>query len=379
LKIIFHLRSDANVKPGGDVALGRQYKKILEDDGHVVEITTSSLAFDGQYDLALTFNFDRPFEAAQFIKNCKKKNIPVMIYALHHPTDGVARYLKFGTMGLRRIFARLAFFRPAIYETILATVKAASGNLKIEKISNLKLLYVPHAQRFIVDNVSRILVSTQMELDKTCAEFKIAAGKCAVLPHILDIGPETARDGMERNREIDVICAGRLESRKNQLLVAQLARIMPESKFVFVGTPSRTEARYFAEFEAEIKGLSNVAYYPSLPLAELRDLFRNTRLFISLSWFEVVSLTEMEAMACGCHLIVGKYSYAEYFTAGRATFVEPNRLDSIHETMKSWLDQDAVAPLKRDTRLQSGDRIFEMAPAQVSRAFSVVFDGLTVT
>jgi glycosyltransferase involved in cell wall biosynthesis len=375
LNIIFHLRSDANVKPGGDVALGRQYKTILENDGHMVKITTSSGVFDGSFDLALTFNFDRPFESAQFIDNCKKKNIPVMIYALHHPTAGVAQYLKFGTMGLRRVFARLAFFQPAMYETILSIAKALTGNLKVETISNLKFLYVPLAQRFIIKNASKILVSTQMELASICREFNLDATKFAVVPHILDVVCDTSTAILEKSRNIDVICAGRFESRKNQLLVARLARAMPASKFVFVGTPSSTEALYFSEFEAEIAGLSNVSYYPSLPLDELRNLFRNARLFISLSWFEVVSLTEMEAMACGCHLIVGKYSYAEYFTAGRATFVEPNALDLIQQTMQSWLDKDSATP-RQQAGLHACDRIFEMAPAQVLSAFSTVFDSL---
>jgi glycosyltransferase involved in cell wall biosynthesis len=377
LKILIHLRSDADAKHGGDVALARQYKRILEDGGHSVDITTSSLAFEGHYDLALTFNLDRPFEPAQFIDNCNKNNIPVMIYALHHPTAGVAQYLKFGTKGLRRVFAMLAGCRPALYESILALVKVASGQMKIQRAANLKFLYASIAQRFILNNVNTILVSTQMELSKTAEEFQVAQDRFAVVPHILDIAPVSSPLPTGPERQIDVICAGRFESRKNQLLVARLARKMTTTKFVFVGTPSSTEARYFAEFQAEIAGLDNVAYYPSLPLDELRAMFRNARLFISLSWFEVVSLTEMEAMACGCHLLVGKNSYAEYFTGDRAIFVEPDALESVGQAMQAWLDQDRKAA-PAFAGLTADDRIFEMAPAQVARAFSSIFDKLKV-
>lgn len=380
MKILFHLRSDAETKPGGDVSLGRQYKKLLEENGHVVDLTTSSFSFESHYDLALTFNFDRPFESAQFIRNCKSKDIPVIIYALHHPTMGVSRYLKFGTIGLRRVFAILSLFYPRVYETILAILKVVSGHTKIEKFSHIKFLIVAVAQRYILNNAYRIIVSSNLEAKAICEEFKVLPKKLEIVPHILDILPgsdSAAHNEIDIARDIDIICAGRFESRKNQLEVARLAKSLPNVNFVFVGTASPSESAYFSKFNSEIMGLKNVQYYQSLPLDELRKLFRRSRLFISLSWFEVVSLTEMEALACGCYLIVGKYSYGEYFTSNRATFVEPNDRETIKGEILRRLAEASTVNNVADTNVVT--RLLEMSPAQVHFSFSKIFDVLKGT
>lgn len=368
MKIIIHLRSDAELKSGGDVTLGKQYKAVLEEAGHQVDLTTSC-DFSGQYDLGLTFNFDRPFEAAQFIENCKNKNVPSMIYALHHPTEGVARYLQFGTKGARRFFSLLSMGVPHWYETWLGVAKALAGKLTIQGIANLRLLYVPLAQQFIIRHADRILVSTEMESEALQREFLADTKKIAIVPHILHTVPSVVAEDGQNVRDVDVVCAGRIESRKNQLLVASLARALPNLRFVFIGTPSATEGQYFSQFQQEIEGLKNVDCYPNLPMDELRAQFRRSRIFISLSWFEVVSLTEMEALACGCHLVVGRYSYSQRIAGAHGDFVEPNDVVAIEALLRRLSAPATAAAEQFDTA-----RLLEMSPDGVGRAFASAFN-----
>lgn len=366
MRIIIHLRSDALAKAGGDVTLGKQYKALLEQAGHEVDLTTS-YDFEGRYDLGLTFNFDRPFEGAQFVKFCKSQAVPTMIYALHHPSEGVARYLESGTKGARRLFALLSFGAPRWYETWLVVAKALTGKQRIGQLSNLPLLHVSTAQRFIAEHADRLLVSTAMEGDVLHREFLVPAAKVAVVPHILPV--EASPDaGTVTTKDVDVICAGRIESRKNQLLVARLASLMPSVKFLFVGTPSSTEANYFSQFQEQIRGLGNVEYMPSLPMDQLRMQMRRSRLFISLSWFEVVSLTEMEALACGCHLVVGRYSYSRPIAGDHGDFVEPDDITGIQAILKRLL----AAP-HRTVQAFDSKKLLEMSPESVGRSFASAF------
>lgn len=377
MNVLFHLRSDAETKHGGDVSLGRQYKKILEGLGHSVDMTTSAFAFSGQYDLALTFNFDRPFESAQFVRNCRIKNIPVFIYALHHPAAGLSHYLKSGTSGARKIFAQLALFRPAAYESILTLVKVITGSFKFENISQLRFISTKLAQKYIAKNVEKILVSSHLEELEIASEFSLRNDKFFIVPHILDLLPaEQLNARPECVRDIDVVCAGRIESRKNQLKVARLARKMKSVKFVFVGTPSPSETGYFNDFTREIDGLDNVSYQASMPMQELRDLFLRSKVFISLSWFEVVSLTEMEAMTCGCQIVVGKYSYVEEYASSLATFVVPDDLDSIEKVLEKLLDNKIL--LQDKFVFNPDDKVFEMSPASISHNFSQLLSLLKV-
>lgn len=366
MRIIIHLRSDAAAKAGGDVTLGKQYKALLEQAGHQVDLTTS-FDFQGSYDLGLTFNFDRPFEGAQFVKFCKAQGIPTMMYALHHPSEGVGRYLESGTSGARRLFALLSFGAPRWYETWLVVAKALTGKQRIGRLSNLPLLHVSTAQRYIAERVERLLVSTPMEGDVLHREFLVPPAKIAIVPHILHTVP-AAECRTVLVRDIDVICAGRIESRKNQLLVAKLAGLMPSAKFLFVGTPSSTEGGYFSQFQEEIKNLGNCEYLPSLPMDQLREQMRRSRVFISLSWFEVVSLTEMEALACGCHLVVGKYSYSKSIAEEHGDFVEPDDIAGIQVLLARLL----TSPY---TNAQAFDlnKLLDMTPDSVSGSFASAF------
>lgn len=375
MNVLFHLRSDTETKHGGDVSLGRQYKKILEGLGHSVDMTTSAFAFSGQYDLALTFNFDRPFESAQFIKNCKRKKIPVFIYALHHPAAGLSHYLKSGTSGARKIFARMALFRPTAYESILTLVKVITGGFKFENISHLSFISTKFAQKYIAKNVERILVSSHLEALEIAREFFLKNDKFFIIPHILDLLPvDELNSRKEYVRDIDVVCAGRIESRKNQLKVARLAKKMNTVKFSFVGTPSPSESSYFNDFSREIEGLANVSYQASMPMPELRDLFLRSKIFISLSWFEVVSLTEMEAMTCGCQIVVGKYSYVKEYASSLATFVVPDDIDSIEKVLERLLKEMSFSDAK--FLFNADDKVFEMRPAAIAEAFSSLFSSL---
>jgi glycosyltransferase involved in cell wall biosynthesis len=375
LNFLFHLRSDALSKPGGDASLGRQYKALLEGAGHQVELTMSHAPFDGSYDAALTFNLDRPFESAQFVANCKARGVPALLYSLHHPASGVASYLRHGTAGFRRAFATVARHDPGRYETVLTAVKVLGRKFKPQRLGALRFVNTLRAQQFLLSNASAILASSGLEVDEMVREFSAPGLPYAVVPHILEglgsgqgaaFTPGSARD-------IDVLCAGRIESRKNQLQVARLARRFPDTTFVFVGTPSPSEGQYFAAFRAEIDGLANVQYHPSLPIDELRQYFRRSRIFMSLSWFEVVSLTEMEAYSWGCRLIAGKYSYAkEFAAAGRASFVDPADLAAAEVELRRVLALVSGAEDRFDVTRET--ELLRMSPPQVLRSFLGAFE-----
>lgn len=377
MNFLFHLRSDANSKPGGDASLGRQFKALLERAGHRVELSTSTAVGDGAYDAALTFNLDRPFESAQFARNCQRRGIPVMLYCLHHPAAGVVSYLRGGTVGFRRYFARAAGFRPTAYESLLTLAKVAGRKFVAQRYSDLAYIDTRRAQKYLLAQAAVLIGAAALEVDEIAREFDADGLPYAVVPHILEAlaAVPVAGGAPAPLRDIDVLCAGRIESRKNQLQVARLAKRFPAAKFLFVGTPSPSEQRYFAQFSQAIDGLDNVEYYPSMPIEQLRAMFRRARIFISLSWFEVVSLTEMDAYAHGCRLLVGKHSYAQEFVTDRASFIDPGDVAAAESELARLLaapNDSAEFDAAREPALM------RMAPGQVLHSFTNVFQKLGI-
>lgn len=349
--------------------MGRQYKALLERAGHTVTTTMSTAPFDGAYDAAMTFNLDRPFESAQFAAHCRARGIPLMLYSLHHPPAGVAHYLRDGSTGFRRVCARLAGWRPDAYESLLTLIKVLGRKFKPDTLADLRYISTVRAQRALLRDTAVVLSSSQSEASAIRTGHHQPHLQYAVVPHILESLGEPAPASMPP-RDIDVLCAGRIESRKNQLRVAQLARRFPGKHFVFIGTPSPSESAYFAAFKAEIADQPNVAYFASMPLEQLRAMFRRSRIFISLSWFEVVSLTEMEAYASGCELLVGRYSYAAEFARSGATYIAPDDLAAAERALNDLLAaQGQPAP----RAAAAYPDLHRMAPRQVLAAFDAVF------
>lgn len=375
MNFLFHLRSDAIAKPGGDAALGRQFKALLERAGHRVNLSTSTVVGEGAYDAALTFNLDRPFESAQFMRHCQRRGIPVMLYCLHHPAPGVVSYLRGGTVGFRRFFAVAAGYRPDAYESLLTLAKVAGRKFRARQIGDLAYIDTRRAQRYLLAHADVLIGASALEVAEIAREFDAPGAPYAVVPHILETLTEVPAGAPALTRDIDVLCAGRIESRKNQLQVARLARLFPGARFVFIGTPSPSEQRYFAGFSQAIDGLKNVEYFPSMPIDELRAMFRRARIFISLSWFEVVSLTEMDAYANGCRLLVGKHSYAQEFVTGRAYFVDPGDFAAARAELARMLDAPRESA---DFDAAREPALMRMAPAQVLHSFMNVFQKLGI-
>lgn len=336
----------------------------------------STESFDGDYDAALTFNLDRPFESAQFAAQCRARGIPVMLYSLHHPDSGVAHYLSSGSTGFRRICAWLVGNRPIAYETMLTFLKVVTRKFRPNTLLDLRYISTAKAQHSLLSNTMMLLASSAGEAAAIRSCFHQIHLQYAVVPHILEV-LRAAPAAQSVPRDIDVLCAGRIESRKNQLQVAKLARRFPNARFVFIGTPSPTEASYFDSFQAEISGQSNIEHFPSMSLDKLRVMLRRSRIFVSLSWFEVVSLTELEAYASGCALLVGSYSYAAEFAPSDATFITPNDADAAFVELTRLL---AATPSRLPPRDAVGSpALYRMEPTQVLSAFDAVFAKLGLT
>lgn len=119
-KILVATRHDAIDKPGGDAHLLHQFAKELEAEFDVeVIVGVPSASRLENVAAVLCANLDRPVEADRTLELCSERNIPVYLYALHHPDAGVSASLRHGVQGWKRHVARWARYRPEAYETSL--------------------------------------------------------------------------------------------------------------------------------------------------------------------------------------------------------------------------------------------------------------------
>jgi glycosyltransferase involved in cell wall biosynthesis len=121
-----------------------------------------------------------------------------------------------------------------------------------------------------------------------------------------------------------LMCAGRIESMKNQALTALALRTMTEP-LTFVG-----EA-YDPHYLSVVRRFAG----PALTIrdrvspVEVYAMFANTKVHVMPSWGEVASIVNLEAAACGMQIVAGDRGSEMEYLGDAAEYADPADPDSI--------------------------------------------------
>ena len=311
MRVLFVVRDDATSKPGGDVDLAKSFSKIVEEFEGFFVSTVSYGAFDAENaDIAVLFNIDQPFDNYLVARACLRNHVPYLIYTLHHKTDAVARFLRHGTHGTQWLVARFARSSPFAYETIMGAVRSMTGS-RIGRL--LQYVGMKQAARYVLKNADCVLVSCEAEAHFLAEDFGVSDAPIAIVPHFFPSRP-ILTDEVEREQtpipgRPFILCAGRIEPRKNQLSVAKLASLHPEFFFLFIGKKNSRHPSYIRKFDEVLNTTDNLEWRDHVSYHDLFQIIRNCTIYINMSWFEVFSLIDLMALAEGkkCILSTGSY------------------------------------------------------------------------
>lgn len=141
-------------------------------------------------------------------------------------------------------------------------------------------------------------------------------------------------DGLEGPQDY-VLCIGRIEARKNQLLLARAMRDM-DLRLVLIGHEG--DAAYAARIRAE--GGDRVLMVGRLEAAGemLRSALAGARAFALPSWCEGASLAVLEAAAAGATLVLSDRSSEREYFGDLAFYCDPGDPDSIRAALEAALD-----------------------------------------
>lgn len=368
-EILLHLRQDGFAKRGGDTSLIESFSKVLKEQGYEVVIMNSPFCDLENIRCVISINFDRPFESCILLNRTLKKNVPFIIYTLHHPMQGVKDYISSDYLkGARKKISDACCKNVYCYETSILIMKLISS-FDYRYIKYLKFLSVRFSQRFIIKNANLLL--TVNEFEKNMIEFDsgIKVDKYKFLPHFFELNSLT---DVEKEEKL-VVCAGRIEPRKNQQLVIKLARRFPDCRFVFVGSASPTALEYYDQCIELSKAVDNIEFESHLDMSALRELMSKAELFISLSYFEVVSLTELEAYSQYCKMLLSNQSYISHFIGSDSVaFVDVNDEDSVLSKFEELLMVDLVPGVRADALMNS--KFDSMSKSKISSSLKQIIE-----
>lgn len=304
-KILVITRFDSNEKPGGDVNLMKAFLIELNRNyscEHYIGIPNIDKLVN--YDAVFCCNIDRPIEPYNCLLLCRQLGIHFVLYTLHHPYDGIRSYMRYGLSGSKRILAALAFNDPAIYENYLWLAKVVLNYKKRLPLGNVKI-----AQRQLLAKSDLIITCNKKELTQINKDLFSVNVKAAHVKHsIVNYSMELNKTTIVKNR---IIVPGRLESRKNQILIRDIIDYFPECEFIFVGAQSPNDKRYVQKLINFIDSYENCQLMQAMTEIEFYEFLATADVVFTASWFEVTSLIELQAISLGLKLVCTENSYID--------------------------------------------------------------------
>jgi glycosyltransferase involved in cell wall biosynthesis len=143
-----------------------------------------------------------------------------------------------------------------------------------------------------------------------------------------------------------LICTATITPRKRVLELAQAA-LQAQTPTWIVGKPYAGDDAYAREFESLARNNPQLIRYhgPITDRKQLASAYREARGFVLLSTMESLSLSALEAAACGCPLLLSDLPWARSTFGERASYCSiSNSVQSTARTLREFYDGGPALP-----------------------------------
>ncbi|WP_447968281.1 glycosyltransferase [Nitrospira sp. M1] len=332
LRVLFQNRPNAVSHPGGDTLVMNKLKNGLEQLGIQVDIALGQSTLTS-YDLVHLFNFATPEYTEHCAREALQAGIPFVVTTLF---EDWPRFLS-------KCSASIDVFRQ-YFENGFDEEQFA---LNLNQIRGLPSV-PPSENSFVAQHASCLFASGEVErrrLLEIYPESKRVEVVKFGMDHLnADVGPELF---FEKNQVKDyVLCVGRLETRKNQLML--LKALQDEQvPMVFV----TGGVKYQAEYDDMCRRFPRKA--PTIFVDRLSDdmlasCYRGAKVFCLPSWYELPGIVTIEAARFGCAVAATSWGTLKDYLPYGVHYCEPDDPNSIREAVLQAISVLPSAHLQTD-------------------------------
>lgn len=345
LRALFVNRPDALHRPGGDAVQMFAMLRHLEDAGVAVDVSLELKPRSAGQDVSHLFNIQLPWIELEQMKSLKRRGgSPVAV----SPIYGEYSERNWAYLTVPRIFATSASKREladALGALAAGTIQVEVGDTVVNERSRISQHGPEYEdqQRQIVRMSDHIIATCHNEVRQIRRSLGVYNKPFTVVHNAAD--PDVFLDAspdafVEKYGITDfVICVGRFEVGKNQLMLIEALRSTP-LRLVLVGAVS--EQPYYDLCRQHADG--SVTFIGHLPQEELASAYAAARVAAFPSWFEIASLAVIEAAISGCAIVVGDRSSETEYLGEYAWYCDPADVASIKEAVVgAWKDTGRVA------------------------------------
>lgn len=336
LKVLFGVRPNLWSIPGGDATQILRTRAALEELGVAATLWTEPQApAHGSFDLAHLFHLTRldTFVQAQGLAQI---GLPFVLSTIYWPTTEFERR---GYTGALRLLHSTLPEGPAEMAKNGIRAMLAEGEWRWAMLPEA-MLPSEQRSRFLIEHALLLLPNSRAE--GTVLE-ELGATRIHPVVNASDPPPPRLASPKEALPERYLLCAGRIEPRKNQLALVEALQDF-DLPLIIVGDAGPMHRDYYRRLRRAAG--PRVRFLKSHPRDQLFSLYAGAEAHVAPAWYETPGLVSLEAGAAGARVVsTDRGSTREYF-GEEAFYLDPGDLSSIRRAVERALAAPRGASLQ---------------------------------
>jgi hypothetical protein len=333
LRVLMQIRPEYADRPHGDHVQLAQTKRHLEAMGLTIEVSIEREPDLADYDLVHAFNLGHPEELQWMCLNAVQQGKPIALSTIYADLGEFKEWGQVSSWELPPPDKGLPQPRPAPSP---------------DAIERRRLARLEQQRQAIVDWATVYLPNGQGEADQVHQNFGLDYSRTVIVPNgvmerFFEARPEPF---VEKYGLRDfVLCAARVEERKNQLsLVAALRGTgIP---LVIIGQPFTEEYRELCRRYAD----DNVVFLDAFEQQDLASAYAAAKVHALVSWYETPGISTLEAAAAGCKVVSTDRGTAREYLGELGWYCDPKDIASIREAVLQAYQAPRSPQLKEHIR-----------------------------
>jgi glycosyltransferase involved in cell wall biosynthesis len=341
LRVLMQNRAHAREQPGGDLVLMERYRRELECLGHRVDLAFGP-ADPGRYDLVHLFNLTLPAVTGGFARAAIAAGVPFVVTALHEDWQHTLAP-RIAAHEIFRLHLGGEWDEHALRRALEDIRRQPPGPRPESDLA------ASHAACLLASGESE---RRRLERDYPLARRVEVLRFGAELPAAASPDPcaFAARHGLGDY----LLCVGRLETRKNQLMLLQALR-NDRIALVFA-TGGFTYQPPYAELCRSFPRRGPTLFLERVGDAELAEAYRGARALVMPSWEELPGLVALEAAALGCPVVASSTGTLDSYLDQGVAWCDPGNPESIRNAVFRALSEPPPAALAERARSHTWER-----------------------
>ncbi len=318
MRVLIATRSDILTRRGGDTVQYLQYVKELAKLRVQATLDPSPRAAFHGFDLLHIGGVDRILESLWFTLRAKRAGIRTVISPIFHPRERVSQ---FDSTQRREHFQRWVYrlLPNALVELARSYGYAIHSRDLVRPAASLTVVGPERGRRLVLEAASCWCLIASEEGDALRHTFHVRPKLERLIRNGVPDEFLSARPGGDRH---GILIVGRIEARKNQLVILQALRGVGVPITV-VGAQNQFHRKYCEAVLREIGARPDITYVPEVAHDQMRDIYRRHSVHVSASWYEVAPLVDLEAAASGCAVVATRAGYTNEYLGDSALYVDP--------------------------------------------------------